>query len=305
MDGRGSEPAVVHRERAGLDVKVEDISEQVAALALQGPTSARLLRRSARRRSTRSNTSAPPPASIAGVPVDISRTGYTGDLGYEVWMPWDAAIRVWDAIADGGPAFDLHPAGMLALDVARIEAGLLLIDVDFYSSRKAMIEAQKYSPSSSVSGVSSISTRGRSSDARRCGRAPPRSRRADRRPGSGLDRGGTALRSRRPAPDCAGDGLARRGAGLQGRTPGRTRDVDDVVHDAQEVDRAGDGRHAPPRDRHAAWSSKSPSKPSGTGVGDRRQDAVFQSRKKNGAPPLRPDRRCREKIERRLRGAHR
>ena len=61
-------------------------------------------------------------------------------------MPWDAALRVWDAIADAGRAFDLHPTGMLALDVARIEAGLLLIDVDFHSSRKAMIEAQKYSP---------------------------------------------------------------------------------------------------------------------------------------------------------------
>ena len=84
--------------------------------------------------------------TIAGVPVDITRTGYTGDLGYEVWMPWDAAIRVWDALAAAGPAFDLHAAGMLALDVARIEAGLLLIEVDFFSSRKAMIESQKYSP---------------------------------------------------------------------------------------------------------------------------------------------------------------
>ena len=61
-------------------------------------------------------------------------------------MPWDAAIRVWEAIAEAGSAFDLQPAGMLALDIARIEAGLLLIEVDFYSSRKAMIESQKYSP---------------------------------------------------------------------------------------------------------------------------------------------------------------
>ena len=80
------------------------------------------------------------------MPVDISRTGYTGDLGYEIWMPWEAALTVWDAIAAAGDAFDLHPTGMLALDVARVEAGLLLIDVDFHSSRKAMIEAQKYSP---------------------------------------------------------------------------------------------------------------------------------------------------------------
>jgi aminomethyltransferase len=83
---------------------------------------------------------------IAGVPVDVSRTGYTGDLGYEIWMPWDRALAVWDALAAAGPAFDLHAAGMLALDVARVEAGLLLIDVDFQSSRKALIQSQKYTP---------------------------------------------------------------------------------------------------------------------------------------------------------------
>jgi aminomethyltransferase len=86
------------------------------------------------------------PGCIAGVPVDISRTGYTGDLGYEIWMPWDAALRVWDALVDAGRAFDLHPAGMLALDIARLEAGLLLIDVDFHGSRKALTAAQRYSP---------------------------------------------------------------------------------------------------------------------------------------------------------------
>ena len=131
---------------AGLDVAVDDISEKVAALALQGPTSARLLRQVSSASLDQLKYFRATSGSIAGVPVDISRTGYTGDLGYEVWMPWDAAIRVWDAIADAGRAFDLHPTGMLALDVARIEAGLLLIDVDFHSSRKAMIESQKYSP---------------------------------------------------------------------------------------------------------------------------------------------------------------
>jgi aminomethyltransferase len=83
---------------------------------------------------------------IAGVPVDISRTGYTGDLGYEIWMPWKEAVKVWDAIADKGKQFDLHAAGMLALDVARVEAGLLLIEVDYISSKKALIASQKYSP---------------------------------------------------------------------------------------------------------------------------------------------------------------
>src|SRR3989442_9062501 len=130
----------------GLDVTIEDISEQVAALALQGPTSGRLLdavadadiRNLKYFRMTR--------GSIAGVPVEISRTGYTGDLGYEIWMPWDRAVDVWDALMRGGRPFDIHPAGMLALDVARVEAGLLLIDVDFNSSKKALIESQKYTP---------------------------------------------------------------------------------------------------------------------------------------------------------------
>ena len=131
---------------AGLDVTVEDITEQVAALALQGPTSAGLLREVSNAGIDALKYFRATSGEIAGVPVDISRTGYTGDLGYEVWMPWDAALRVWDALAAAGATFDLHPAGMLALDVARIEAGLLLIDVDFQSSRRAMIEAQKYSP---------------------------------------------------------------------------------------------------------------------------------------------------------------
>jgi aminomethyltransferase len=130
----------------GLDVHIDDITEQVAALALQGPTSAALLRRVSTAPIDTLKYFRATSGSIAGVPVDITRTGYTGDLGYEVWMPWDAAVRVWDAIAEAGPAFDLHPTGMLALDVARVEAGLLLIEVDFFSSRKAMIEPQKYSP---------------------------------------------------------------------------------------------------------------------------------------------------------------
>ena len=84
--------------------------------------------------------------TLAGVQVDISRTGYTGDLGYEVWIPAEHAIRVWDALMEHGKAFDIHAAGMLALDVSRIEAGLLLIDIDFNSSKKALIDEQKYSP---------------------------------------------------------------------------------------------------------------------------------------------------------------
>jgi aminomethyltransferase len=131
---------------AGLDVRVEDISENVAALALQGPTSARLLNAVADADLRSLKYFRMTKGRIAGIPVDISRTGYTGDLGFEIWMPWDRAVEVWDALMEGGRAFDIQPAGMLALDVARVEAGLLLIDVDFQGSKKAVIASQTYSP---------------------------------------------------------------------------------------------------------------------------------------------------------------
>jgi aminomethyltransferase len=131
---------------SGLNVRIEDISEEIAALALQGPTSARQLRQVCDADLSSLKYFRATSGHIAGVPCDVTRTGYTGDLGYEIWMPWKSALQVWDAIVSAGSAFDLHPTGMLALDVARIEAGLLLIDADFQSSRKAMIESQKYSP---------------------------------------------------------------------------------------------------------------------------------------------------------------
>ena len=130
----------------GMDVSIEDVSESVAALALQGPTSGKILRKVADANVENLKYFRVTHGTIAGVPVDISRTGYTGDLGYEIWIPWNEATKVWDTIMKGGREFDLHAAGMLALDVARIEAGLLLIEVDYISSKKALIEAQKYSP---------------------------------------------------------------------------------------------------------------------------------------------------------------
>jgi aminomethyltransferase len=130
----------------GLKVEIEEISEQVAALALQGPTTAALLRSVTDTDLQGLKYFRVTSGTIAGVPVDISRTGYTGDLGYEIWMPARRAVEVWDALMSAGRPFDIKPAGMLALDVARIEAGLLLIEVDFFSSRRAMIPLQKYSP---------------------------------------------------------------------------------------------------------------------------------------------------------------
>jgi aminomethyltransferase len=130
----------------GMQVEIEDISERVASLALQGPTSGRLLKAVAEADIEKLKYFRVTRGKIAGIPVEISRTGYTGDLGYEIWMAWEEAPRVWDALMAGGRAFDIRPAGMLALDVARIEAGLLLIEVDFRSSKLALIESQKYSP---------------------------------------------------------------------------------------------------------------------------------------------------------------
>jgi aminomethyltransferase len=132
---------------AGMQVQISDISESVSALARQGPTSGRLLKNLvtdadiANLKYFRVTK-----GSIAGVPVEISRTGYTGDLGYEIWIASDAALKVWDALMEAGRPYDIHPAGMLALDVARVEAGLLLIDVDFNSSKKALVDEQRYSP---------------------------------------------------------------------------------------------------------------------------------------------------------------
>jgi glycine cleavage system T protein (aminomethyltransferase) len=131
---------------AGLQVQIEDVSEEIAAVALQGPTSARLLRAVATADIDRLKYFRVMHATIGGVEVDISRTGYTGDLGYEIWMPAERAVSVWDALMEGGRPFDVKPAGMLALDVARVEAGLLLIEVDFFGSRKALIAPQAYSP---------------------------------------------------------------------------------------------------------------------------------------------------------------
>ena len=130
----------------GLDVEVEDVSERIAALALQGKLSREVLEaatgqdwsgvRYFRRRRT----------EIAGVEVDVTRTGYTGDRGYELWMPWEAGIEVWDRLFAVGAAYGIQAAGIRALDVSRVEAGLILIEVEYTSARHATAPEQRYSP---------------------------------------------------------------------------------------------------------------------------------------------------------------
>src|SRR5688500_8699583 len=100
---------------SGLQVNVADISEEAAALALQGPTSARLLRAVSSADIDRLKYFRVTSGVIGGVTVEISRTGYTGDLGYEIWMPAGSAVQVWDALMEGGRPFDIKPAGMLKI----------------------------------------------------------------------------------------------------------------------------------------------------------------------------------------------
>jgi aminomethyltransferase len=136
----------LHLNAAGLDVAIEEVSERTAALSLQGPNARAILQVAAQRDLAALKYFHLTDAKIRGIPVTISRTGYTGDLGYEVWVDAAQALPLWDALIETGTPYGITPAGMLALDVARIEAGLILIEVDYFSSRHALIEAQKSSP---------------------------------------------------------------------------------------------------------------------------------------------------------------
>jgi len=130
----------------GLAVTVEDVSEATAALALQGPASRAILQDLIDVDLMQLKYFRIAAARLRGSPVTVSRTGYTGDLGFEIWLDASDALPVWDALIEAGAPYGIQPAGMLALDLARIEAGLMLIDVDYVPARKALIEAQTSSP---------------------------------------------------------------------------------------------------------------------------------------------------------------
>ena len=136
----------LHLNAAGLDVTVADESEAVAALALQGPFSRDVLEAAAETSFADLRYFRRRGATIAGVAVDVSRTGYTGDLGYELWIPAEGATAVWDRLMEVGVAWAIRPAGMLALDIVRLEAGLILLEVDYTSARHAMNPEQNHSP---------------------------------------------------------------------------------------------------------------------------------------------------------------
>ncbi len=130
----------------GLDVEVADISDTTAALALQGRLSREVLQEVTGADWTDVKYFGRRMSEIAGVPVDVTRTGYTGDRGYELWMPTDGALAVWDRIFDVGQRYGIHAAGIRALDVCRVEAGLILIEAEYTSARHAVSEEQLYSP---------------------------------------------------------------------------------------------------------------------------------------------------------------
>jgi aminomethyltransferase len=143
-----AEPSLrwLHLNAAGLEVKIEEVSEKIAALALQGPNSLRILQQLADVELGDLKFFRLVFAKIGSIPAIVSRTGYTGDLGYEIWFSSEFAEPVWDCLMDAGKNFGIKPTGLLALDVARLEAGFILLDVDYMSVEKALIPLQRYTP---------------------------------------------------------------------------------------------------------------------------------------------------------------
>jgi len=130
----------------GMDLSIEDVSGRVAALALQGPHSRNILERVLDADLGRLRFFRLTSAKIDKVAAVVSRTGYTGDLGYELWFGAAHAEEIWDRLVERGKDFGVKPAGMLALDVARLEAGFILLEVDYIGAEKALIPAQRYAP---------------------------------------------------------------------------------------------------------------------------------------------------------------
>jgi aminomethyltransferase len=126
-------------------VEIEDVSEQFGVLAVQGPSSRAILS-GLDPRVAKLEYFGLTKARIGGVPVTVSRTGYTGDLGFEIWTAADDAVVVWDAVVEASTGRGVIPFGLTALSMARIEAGLLLLDVDFQSSRFAWTDAHRSTP---------------------------------------------------------------------------------------------------------------------------------------------------------------
>jgi aminomethyltransferase len=136
----------LHMNAVGMEVHIEDVSERVGALSLQGPLSRAVLQQVCPADLKTLKYFRLIQTTVAGVATTVSRTGYTGDLGYEIWVDASRAEALWDALIAAGTPYGIAPAGVWAMDVARIEAGLIMLDVDYFSSHHALIEDQKSSP---------------------------------------------------------------------------------------------------------------------------------------------------------------
>jgi aminomethyltransferase len=135
----------------GFDVQISEVTEETAALAVQGPTSCAVLRAFGlsgieRLKPFELAWFALPPALGAGSQIMVSRTGFTGDLGYELWMRPEDAENVWDGLMDAGRECAIRPIGSRALNMARIEAGFVLPNVDFVSSEHVLRVGTARSP---------------------------------------------------------------------------------------------------------------------------------------------------------------
>lgn len=130
----------------GMNVEIRDATDQIAGLALQGPLSREILNQVMHTPVDDLKFFRLSEEIVEGIPVIISRTGYTGDLGYEIWVSFEDALQLYDVLMSAGKSFGITPAGNLALDMARVEAGFILIEVDYISAEKALIPSQQYSP---------------------------------------------------------------------------------------------------------------------------------------------------------------
>jgi aminomethyltransferase len=129
-----------------MQVEIREVTDDVAALSFQGPNSRKVLNKVTDTPVDGLKYFRLMKSRICGCEVTISRTGYTGDLGYEIWMDNGDALAVWDGLMDAGANYGIAPVGILAMDMARVEAGLFMLDVDYTSTTHAWIEPQKSSP---------------------------------------------------------------------------------------------------------------------------------------------------------------
>src|SRR3954449_2168553 len=128
-----------------LRASIEDVSTDFGVLAVQGPRSRAILAELAPEVNDLPYFGLTP-AKIGGAPVTISRTGYTGDLGFEVFVEADDALAVLDRLIQAGEGHQLRPFGEEALLMLRIEAGLALMNVEFSSARLAYTDADRFTP---------------------------------------------------------------------------------------------------------------------------------------------------------------